>query len=85
MATKKGPSPIDILSGKKGPEAKSKGKKRKHKLTLVEHDEDGKPTNVRHIPHDGGPEVNYAVADLDALHDGLEEHVGEPNQDEETA
>jgi hypothetical protein len=85
MPTRKIPSATDILSGKKAPESKSKAKKHKHKLTLVEHDEDGKPKNVRHIPHDGGPEVSYPVADLDAVHDGLEEHVGEPNQDEETA
>jgi hypothetical protein len=80
--------PKEILSGggekKKGPEKK----KTKHKETRIEHHPDGSHT-VRHIPvSDGtsppGPEVSYAAKDLDGVHDGLEEHLGEPNGSEGT-
>jgi hypothetical protein len=33
----------------------------------------------------GGEEVSYAKPDLDGVHDGLEEHVGEPNEGEAEA
>jgi hypothetical protein len=67
-------------------ESKSKdGKKtRKHKHTHIEHHDDGSHT-VRHTPVDGGQEVSYSKPDLDGVHDGLEEHIGDPNADEEQA
>ena len=79
------PSPVELLGGKrKEPEklaAKHKGEA-KHKSTSVEHHADGSHT-VRHMPHEGGPELSYAATDLDGVHDGLEENVGGPNHDEE--
>src|SRR5579864_4148115 len=64
----------------------SKPQKKKHRHTHVEHHYDaaGKSTGhtVRHQPMGGGEEVSYAAPDLDAVHDGMEEHVGEPNADE---
>ena len=73
------------------PESKSASKdskkKTKHKHTHIEshHDaETGKTSyTVRHQPMGGGEEVSYAAPDLDAVHDGMEEHVGEPNAGEE--
>ena len=70
------------------PESKSASKdskkKTKHKHTHIEHHDDGSHT-VRHQPMGGGEEVSYAAPDLDAVHDGLEQHVGDPNAGEETA
>jgi len=70
-------------------ESKPKKSKVKHKHTYVEHhyNEKGKSTGhtVRHIPMGGGEEVSYAKPDLDGVHDGLEEHVGTPNEGEEEA
>jgi len=58
-----------------------KGKKAKHKHTHIEHhyDESGesKGHTTRHTPMGGGDEVSYTSPDLDGVHDGLEEHVGE--------
>lgn len=66
--------------------AKDAPKKPKHKHTHIEHHYDaaGKSTGhtVRHQPMEGGQEVSYAAPDLDAVHDGLEEHIGSPNADE---
>ena len=62
------------------------GGKKKHKHTHIEHhyDESGKATGhtTRHTPLGGGDETSYASQDLDGVHDGLEQHVGEPNGDE---
>jgi hypothetical protein len=59
-----------------------KAAKVKHKHTHIEHhyDSEGKPTGhtVRHVPMGGGEETSYAAPDLDAVHDGLEEHLGGP-------
>lgn len=55
--------------------------KRKHKHTHIEHHDNGTHT-TRHTPRDGGPDVSYASQDLDAVHDGLEHHMGDPNGDE---
>lgn len=73
----------DVLSreSKKTAAPKSDSKtstKKKHKHTHIEHHDDGSHT-VRHTPEGGGPEVSYAAPDLDAVHDGMEEHVGDPN------
>jgi len=61
-------------------------KKKKHRMksTHIDHHPDGSHT-VRHTPMEGGEEVSYAKPDLDGVHDGLEEHVGEPNEGEEQA
>ena len=78
-AKEKAPSsPLEqLLGGKKEPEKK----KAKHKKTVVTHHGNGSHT-VQHSP-DSPEEVSYAAADLDALHDGMEEHLGSPNHDEE--
>jgi hypothetical protein len=60
---------------------KKSGTKKKHKHTHIEHHDNGTHT-VRHTPEGGGPETSYAAKDLDEVHDGLEEHVGDPNGDE---
>jgi hypothetical protein len=73
----------------KAPKAEKKGeskssdkeKKPKHKHTHVEHHDDGSHT-VRHTPAGGGEEVSYAAPDLDAVHDGMEANLGQPNADE---
>lgn len=66
----------------KAPKAGKKSSKTKHKHTHIEHhyDEAGKAKGhtVRHVPMGGGEETSYAAPDLDAVHDGLEEHLGEP-------
>ena len=77
----------DIMGGAKSPKPKSskpsdsKGKKTKHKHTHIEHHDDGSHT-VRHTPQGGGEETSYTAPDFDAVHDGLEQHVGSPNADE---
>jgi hypothetical protein len=69
--------------------AKTSASKKKHKHTHIEShfNEKGESTGhtVRHTPMDGGPEVSYAAPDLDAVHDGLEEHLGDENADESAA
>ena len=63
-----------------------KTSKKKHKHAHIEnhYDEQGNPKGhtVRLTPQDGGPETSFAAKDLDEVHDGLEEHMGEPNGDE---
>lgn len=55
--------------------------------THIEHHHDGSKT-VHHyhhpvpVPPKEEGDHSHAVADLDALHDNLEEHLGEPNGDE---
>jgi hypothetical protein len=80
----------DKAAPKAKPESKDAAKpsqKKKHKHTHIEHhyDEQGKSKGhtVRHQPMGGGEEVSYAAPDLDAVHDGMEEHVGTPNDGEE--
>ena len=87
----------DVLAKDKAEKPKSESKsaskdskkKTKHKHTHIEHyyDANGKATGhtVRHQPMGGGEEVSYAAPDLDAVHDGMEEHVGEPNAGEEAS
>jgi hypothetical protein len=77
----------DVLAKDKAPKAESKASpsktatKKKHRHTHIEHHDDGSHT-VRHTPMGGGEEVSYAAPDLDAVHDGLEQHVGDENADE---
>ena len=83
----------DVLAKDKKPESEPKAKstdtkkKMKHKHTHIEHhyNEKGESAGhtVRHTPMGGGEEVSYSKPDLDGVHDGLEEHVGEPNAGEE--
>lgn len=53
------------------------------KETHIELHDDGSAT-IHHMHH-AGPDhdVKYAVQDLDGIHDGLEHHLGEPNDGEE--
>lgn len=75
------PKPKAPAAEKKPEHEAAAGGKRKHKHTHIEHHENGTHT-VRHTPVGGGEEASYAAQDLDAVHDGLEHHVGEPNGDE---
>jgi hypothetical protein len=49
--------------------------------TIIEHHDDGSSTIEHH--HEDGSHKKYAVTDLDCVHDGLEDHLGEPNDGEE--
>jgi len=80
---KKSVSVGSVLSKESKPKAESKdsgksSKKKKMKHTHIEHHNDGSHT-VRHTPMGGGEEMSYSKPDLDGVHDGLEEHVGDPN------
>ena len=90
MMKQKSVSVDDIMGGERPSKpkvAKTKGEssksepsgKKKHKHTHIEHHDNGTHT-VRHTGADS--EVSYAANDLDGVHDGLEQHVGEPNADE---
>jgi hypothetical protein len=86
---KASPSPLEQLLGGKKETEKPKAKEGvRHKTTKVEHhfDSDGKSKGhtVRHSP-DTPEEVSYTSPDLDGVHDGMEEHLGTPNHDEEGA
>ena len=83
----------DVLAKDKAPE-KSKSaaksadsKKKKHRHTHIEHHYDAKGNDAGHtVRHSGdGEEVSYSKPDFDGVHDGLEEHVGNPNEGEEMA
>lgn len=69
-------------------EEKKKKKHARHGYhrTEIEHHDDNSHT-VRHIPHSDHahemPVKSYATADLDGVHDGLIDHMGEPNPGEE--
>ncbi len=65
-------------------------KKKKHaghgfKRTHIEHHHDGSATV--HHEHEDGPEHDkkHAVADLDAMHDSMQDHLGQPNPGEAEA
>ena len=82
-APKASASVADIMGGAKpkaksaaAPKAKAPKAKAKHKHTHIEHHDDGSHT-VRHSGD--GNETSYAAPDLDAVHDGLEQHIGDPN------
>lgn len=84
----KKPAGPAMAGGAAKPESKGmskdpKAKKAKHKMTHIEHHPDGSHT-VRHTPMGGGEEVSYSKPDLDGVHDGLEEHMGqdEPGMDQ---
>jgi hypothetical protein len=87
----------DVLGKDKAAKSKSESKaapkaaskeapKKKHKHVHIENhfDEKGKSTGhtVRMQPVGGGEETSFTAPDLDAVHDGLEEHMGDPNADE---
>lgn len=63
---------------------KEEKKKTRYRHTHIEHHSDGSHT-VRHVPTEGGEEMSYSKPDLDGVHDGLEEHVGDANEGEEMA
>lgn len=53
--------------------------------TRITHHADGSAT-IRH-EHEEGPhkDVEHAVADLDGIHDSVEDHMGQPNDGEAEA
>ena len=66
-------------------------KKKKHaghhnfKHTHIEHHSDGSHT-VHHADADSpAHDVKHAVADIDGVHDSMEDHVGQPNPGEAEA
>lgn len=84
----------DVLAKDKAEKPKSESKtapkpsqKKKHKHVHIEnhYDEQGKAKGhtVRLQPMGGGEETSFTAPDLDAVHDGLEEHLGSPNDGEE--
>ena len=62
-------------------------KKKKHKFshTHIEHHHDGSAT-VHHV-HEDGPahDKKHAAADLDSVHDSMQDHLGAPNPGEAEA
>lgn len=95
MEKEKKVTPAEILGGGKHEKGgKGKKKKRRYRRTEIDHHDNGSHT-VRHIPHhEEGPDeatgkpggdMTYAVKDMDELHDGMEEHLGQPNVEEEQA
>jgi hypothetical protein len=80
---------IDTVLGGK-PKAKKEEKEpkkgaKKHPFhrTVIEHHDNGSHTvKHEHESMEPGKDVSYAVPDLDGVHDGLEEHCGEPNEGE---
>lgn len=58
--------------------------KKRHKFshTHIEHHKDGSAT-VHHVHEDGAhADVKHAAADLDGVHDSLQDHLGVPNPGE---
>ena len=49
-----------------------------HTSTMITHHADGSAT-VKH-EHEGGDHKEYAVSDLDGVHDGLEDHLRTPDE-----
>lgn len=63
-------------------EKMSKHKKHGYKSTHIEHHDDGSHTVTHHHHEDPKKDYSYAKPDLDGVHDGLEQHLGEPNEGE---
>jgi hypothetical protein len=60
-------------------------KHHKFSHTSVEHHKDGSHT-VHHHHEDGAAhDVKHAVADLDGMHDSMQDHLGAPNPGEAAA
>src|ERR1700677_4463140 len=55
--------------------------KKKHKHTHIEHHDDGTHT-MRHTDAAGKETGSYTAQDLDGVHDGSEQHVGDANAPE---
>lgn len=70
--------------------AEEKDKKVKHAHhgfthTNIEHHHDGSAT-VHHVHHEGPhKDVKHAVANLDQMHDSMQDHLGTPNPGEAAA
>ena len=62
-------------------EEKKHGKKHKFHHTSIEHHSDGSAT-VHHQHENPEMDVKHAAADLDGVHDSLEQHLGQPNDGE---
>jgi len=68
------------LSGKDKP--KGKAKKELHKMHITKMKSGGYHVMHEHVAH---PPEEHAVPDTDALHEHIEEHMGEPNTGEASA
>ena len=60
---------------------------KRHHKTHIDHHHDGSHTMHRHFMHDDGgtSKESSAHADLDAIHDALQHHLGTPNPGEAEA
>jgi hypothetical protein len=87
--TKKSSSAEKLLGGKKKESSKedsksekkeSKKKKHQFKRTIIDHHTDGSHTMTHEHESDPTKNITGAKADLDGVHDGLEENIGEPEE-----
>jgi hypothetical protein len=65
---------------------KKHGRHHPYDTTTMHHHRDGSIT-MKHHHESGDPKkhIEHALPDLDAAHDSMEEHLGEPNQGESEA
>jgi hypothetical protein len=79
------PSPLDLLGGKKEPEKSKVDKKRPNGAKFKKLKSGG--YHVQHYDEQDLPiqGEEHAVADVDGLHDHLEEHFGDPKKAETVA
>ena len=65
------------------PGRKAKTPKKEHVATHITHHKDGSHTAVhKHSHPEHHPDETHALSNMDALHDHLEQHVGQPNSGE---
>jgi len=68
------------------PGRKAKTPKKEHVATHITHHKDGSHTAVhKHSHPEHHPDETHALSNMDALHDHLEQHVGQPNSGEAEA
>jgi len=64
-------------------EKKAKHARHGFKFTHIDHHDDGSAT-VHHQHEDGAEfDKKHAVADIDGIHDSIEDHLGTPNEGED--
>lgn len=61
----------------------AKHRKHSYSHSHIEHHKDGSMTVHHQHESDASKDVKHAVPDIDALHDSIEQHLGEPNADEQ--
>ena len=72
---------MDMVPGRK-----AKTPKKEHVATHITHHKDGSHTAVhKHSHPEHHPDETHALSNMDALHDHLEQHVGQPNSGEAEA